>query len=115
MINKKFYKDFKIKNKIFFVTLLLLLIFSLIGIFTFNYFSNLYEKRIYEEAAEVLQITSTILDEEINKVEKLSFQIATDDFIQRDLKIINEIKYIYEMFQINVSLIIILVSNINSD
>ena len=115
MINKKFYKDFKIKNKIFFVTLLLLLIFSLIGIFTFNYFSNLYEKRIYEEAAEVLQITSTILDEEINKVEKLSFQIATDDFIQRDLKLINENKYSYEMYQIKASLITRLESIVNSE
>src|SRR5699024_9862596 len=74
----KSYKDFKIKNKIFFVSLSLLLIFSFIGIITFNYFSNLYERRIYSEAAEVLQITSTILDAEINKIEKLSFQTATN-------------------------------------
>ena len=99
------YKDFKIKNKIFFVSLLLLLIFSLIGILTFNHFSNLYEKRIYEEAAEVLHITSTILDEEISKVERLSFQTSTNEFIQNSLKSINGNKYSYEMYRTKASLI----------
>lgn len=115
MLRKVFDRDIKIKNKIFFITLLLLLVFSLIGIITFNYFSNLYEKRIYEEAAEVLKITSTILDEEINKVEKLSFQIATDDFIQRDLQSINENKYSYEMYRIKAALIKRLESIVNSE
>lgn len=101
----KSYKDFKIKNKIFFVSLSLLLIFSFIGIITFNYFSNLYEKRIYSEAAEVLQITSTILDTEINKIERLSFQTGTGDSIQKSLKSINENKYNYAMFRTKASLI----------
>lgn len=115
MIMKKYYKDFKIKYKIFFVTLLLLLIFSLIGMLTFNYFSSLYEKRIYDEAAEVLQVTSSILDEEISKIEKLSFQIATDDFIQEDLRRINKNKYSYEMYQIKSALINRLESIVNSE
>jgi two-component system sensor histidine kinase YesM len=101
----KQYKDFKIKNKIFFVSLSLLFIFSLIGIITFNYFSNLYEKRIYAEAAEVLQITSTILDAEINKIERLSFQTSTNNNIQNSLKSINENKYNYAMFRTKASLI----------
>lgn len=104
---KKLYKDLKIKNKMFVVSLSLLLTFSIIGIITFNYFSNLYEKRIYSEAAEVLQMTSTFLDAEISKIEKLSFDISTNDIIQDYLRLINEDKYHYNYitFQTKASLI----------
>lgn len=111
----KFYKQLKIKNKFFSVSLLLLFIFSFIGILTFNHFSNLYEKKIYEEAAKVLHITSTILDEELSKVERLSFQASTSDLIQKSLKEINRNKYSYEMYRTKVALIDHLELLINSE
>ncbi|MBS4195146.1 sensor histidine kinase [Lederbergia citri] len=77
-----------IKNKIFSVTLLLLFLFTLSGIILFYNFSKMYEERIYDESAESLLLSSTALDEELKKVEKLSFQISTDSIIQRYLRTI---------------------------
>ncbi len=84
-----FYRKFKIKNKIFSISLLLLLIFCLIGIVTYHYFTTIYEKRIYEESADMLQLSSTVLDKELKKVESLSFQVSTDELVQRYMDRIN--------------------------
>ncbi|MCF6408434.1 sensor histidine kinase [Pseudalkalibacillus salsuginis] len=84
-----FYRKFKIKNKIFSISLLLLLIFCLIGIVTYHYFTTIYEKRIYEESADMLQLSSTVLDKELKKVEGLSFQVSTDELVQRYMDRIN--------------------------
>ncbi len=45
----------------------------------------MYEERIYQESSNTLELFSTILDNELQKVENLSFQISTDDTIQRYL------------------------------
>ncbi|UOQ43980.1 sensor histidine kinase [Halobacillus salinarum] len=94
-----FYRNFKIKNKIFSISLLLLLIFCLIGMVTYQYFTTLYEKRIYQESADMLQLSSSVLDEELNKVENLSFQVSTDVLIQTYLQTINESEVSYELYQ----------------
>ncbi|WP_449539622.1 sensor histidine kinase [Ferdinandcohnia sp. Marseille-Q9671] len=85
-----FYSRFKIKDQIFSVMLLLLVIFCVIGIFIFSFFSRMYENEIYRESAEKLQLSSAVLDKELEEIEKLSFQISTDNFIQNSLVFINE-------------------------
>ncbi|SDO32714.1 cache domain-containing sensor histidine kinase [Halobacillus aidingensis] len=95
---KPFYSNFRIKNKIFSVSLLLLMIFGILGLITFQYFTSLYEKRIYEESADMLQLSSSIVDKELNLIEELSFQVSTDTFVQNYLKKINENRFSFESY-----------------
>ncbi len=96
---KPFYSNFKIENKIFSVSLLLLCIFGLLGMITYHYFTSLYEERIYEESADMLQLSSSIIDKELNFVENLSFQASTDTAIQSYLHTINENKFSFESYK----------------
>ncbi|WP_173917218.1 sensor histidine kinase [Halobacillus sp. Marseille-Q1614] len=96
---KPFYSNFSIRNKIFSMSLLLLMIFGAMGLVTYHYFTNLYEKRIYEESADMLQLSSSVLDKELNIVENLSFQVSTDFVIQNYLNIINEQSLNIETYQ----------------
>ncbi|SFJ50338.1 two-component system, sensor histidine kinase YesM [Halobacillus dabanensis] len=102
---KPFYSNFRIKNKIFSVSLLLLIIFGLLGLVTFQYFTNLYEKRIYEESADMLQLSSSVVDKELNMIEELSFQVSTDTVIQNYLKTINENRFSFESYDTKVRLL----------
>ncbi|MBD8071145.1 sensor histidine kinase [Bacillus sp. PS06] len=83
------FKNLNIKNKIFSISLLLLFIFSSIGLFAYDSFINLYEKRIFEESEDMLQLSSSVLDKEFKKIEQLTFQIGTEDTIQNSLTKIN--------------------------
>ncbi|MBO0992295.1 sensor histidine kinase [Bacillus sp. SD088] len=88
-----------IKNKIFSITLLLLFLFTITTFLLFHYFSKMYEERIYAESAESLLLWSTVLDKEFEKVEKLSFQISTDNFIQTYLQTIKSDQLDYQIYK----------------
>lgn len=102
---KPFYSNFRIKNKIFSVSLLLLIIFGLLGLVTFQYFTNLYEKRIYEESADMLQLSSSVVDKELNMIEELSFQVSTDTIIQNYLNTINENQHSFDTYDTKMRLL----------
>ncbi|MDC3416076.1 sensor histidine kinase [Aquibacillus salsiterrae] len=106
MFLKQFYSNLKIKDKIFFISLLLLFIFGSIGLVSFQYFTKLYEKRIYQESANMLNMSSTIIDNELRAIEDLSFQISTDDMIQKYLKSIQGSEFNYEMYVNRTNLIL---------
>ncbi|GIN71354.1 sensor histidine kinase YesM [Bacillus sp. J14TS2] len=88
-----------IKNKIFSITLLLLFLFTITTFLLFHYFSKMYEERIYAESAESLLLWSTVLDKEFEKVEKLSFQISTDNSIQTYLQTIKSDQLDYQIYK----------------
>ncbi|GGC84031.1 sensor histidine kinase YesM [Thalassobacillus devorans] len=102
---KPFYSNFKIKDKIFSISLLILFIFGLVGMITYHFFTSLYEDRIYEESAEMLQLSSSVLDQEMNKIENMSFQIATDSIIQNYLYTINRNESSFEVYQAKTKLL----------
>lgn len=94
-----FYSNLNIKNKIFAVTILLLFVFFIMSITILELFSNMYEERIYKESAEMLHLSSTVLDQELKKIENLSYQISTDNRIQERLKYINRQNLNYEVYK----------------
>ncbi|WP_163101948.1 sensor histidine kinase [Peribacillus alkalitolerans] len=110
MTIKPFYYHFKIKNKIFSIMLLLLVIFCIFGIYAFNYFSRMYEDELYKQSAKTLQLSSAVLDKELNEIEQLSFQISTDDFVQNSLKQIKDNPKAYEVYRTKAKLMDTLVT-----
>ncbi|WP_026570619.1 sensor histidine kinase [Sediminibacillus terrae] len=102
---RPFYSSIKIKNKIFSISLLLLLIFCIIGMITYHYFTKLYEERIYQESADMLQLSSTVIDEELKKIENLTFQVSTDSLVQEYMETINERKLGFEDYKTKANLL----------
>ncbi|MGY4691561.1 cache domain-containing sensor histidine kinase [Salibacterium sp. K-3] len=72
----------KIRNKLFSLTFLLMAMFGVIGLFIFYLLSEIYENKIYDEAASNLHLASNVLDNELKNVEDYSFQIVTNPTIQ---------------------------------
>ncbi|CAM3661682.1 sensor histidine kinase [Marinicrinis lubricantis] len=85
---RRFYKNLLIKNKIFFFTIIIMLVVSSISITAVHFATQLYEKIIYDEASQVLTLSSTSIDNELKRIEKLTFTIMSDATIQQNLSII---------------------------
>ncbi|MFS8580927.1 MAG: two-component sensor histidine kinase, partial [Novibacillus thermophilus] len=86
---KTIYKRLKIKQKIFWMTFFLMLMIGVYSLIAFHYVTELYQGQIYDEAAETLNISSNLVDNELRELEQLSFQMITDDRIQTYLQFLN--------------------------
>ncbi|MBM0067027.1 sensor histidine kinase [Bacillus gibsonii] len=104
MINWGFNQLHSIKHKIFMIAILQLVFFCLMGIISFQVFTAVYEEEVYNESANTLNISSTVLDEELRKVEQISFQIATDPVIQNYMEGINSEYIGYDVYRTKVFL-----------
>ncbi|WP_077622506.1 cache domain-containing sensor histidine kinase [Sediminibacillus massiliensis] len=89
----------KIRNKIFSLTFLLLLIFGVIGLIVFQALSMLYEEKIYEESAQNLNLSSHVIDEELKKIEELAFQISTDSFTQNRMEQLKNDNFSFQAYR----------------
>ncbi|KIL52134.1 cache domain-containing sensor histidine kinase [Jeotgalibacillus soli] len=98
------FNNLSIKDKFFTITISILSVFCLMSILIVSYVINLYEQKIYEESAEVLHLSSTILEQEIKKVENISFQFSTDNRVQEYLSYIKENPLDYESYQYKIQL-----------
>ncbi len=58
----------------------------------------MYIKKIYEESANIIQVSSTVLDKELTRMEKLSLQISTDNVVQDSLEQVNKYQLKYENY-----------------
>lgn len=89
----------KIRNKIFSLTFLLLSIFGVMGLLVFQLISIIYEDKIYDESADNLTLSSHVLDSELGKIENLSFQLSTDDFMQRHMEYLKTDNYSFQAYR----------------
>lgn len=79
---KAFYRDLRIKHKMFILISLILLCFSIGGLFILQYAFNVYNEEIHRQSAQSLRVSSTSIEYEIERMEELSYQISTDQYIQ---------------------------------
>jgi hypothetical protein len=66
------------------LVLLITLLSAASGFAAFHTAANAYETKLYEEAAEVLHLASTTVDNELKKIEDLSFSIMDDNTMRRE-------------------------------
>ena len=96
---RSLYDNLLIKNKVLFLVLLITLLSAAFGFAAFHTAANAYETKLYEEAAEVLHLASTTIDNELKKIEDLSFSIMTDNTIQEHLRRVKAQEPGYELYQ----------------
>jgi two-component system sensor histidine kinase YesM len=101
---KTFYSNLRIKHKVFLLITFVLLAFSIGGWSVMQYAFNVYNDEIYRQSAQALGVTSNGIENELKKMEKLSFRISTDPSIQSQLLRIKNSDSAYEKFLVGTSL-----------
>ncbi|MFC4404887.1 cache domain-containing sensor histidine kinase [Gracilibacillus xinjiangensis] len=79
---KNYYANLRLKYKMVILTLLVLLTFSIGGLSILQYAFTFYNKEIYRQSAQALQVSTNSIEAELKKLERLSYQIATDTYVQ---------------------------------
>lgn len=83
---KALYTNMRIKYKLFLLLSLLLLVITIVGTGMQQYAFGIYDEKIYEQSAKGLSLSSIGIENELEKMEKLSYAIATDPTIQKYLR-----------------------------
>jgi two-component system sensor histidine kinase YesM len=82
---KAFYPNLRIKHKMFVLITSVMLLVCLCSMAVFQYVFDVYDREIYAQASQSLNVSSFGVENELRKMAKLSFRVATDPEIQRYL------------------------------
>lgn len=82
------------------LTSLVLFAFSIGGLFILQYAFQLYNKEIYRQYAQAIQVSSDSIEAELKKMERLSYQVATDTYVQSYLENLTESETNYNTYMI---------------
>lgn len=92
--------DLRLKHKMVILTSLVLFAFSVGGLFILQYAFQLYNKEIYRQYAQAIQVSSDSIEAELKKMERLSYQVATDTYVQSYLENLTESETNYNTYMI---------------
>ncbi|MBU3112774.1 sensor histidine kinase [Clostridium lacusfryxellense] len=95
---KNKYKVLSIKRKVFIILTTLVLIISMLSFFLLQITFKVYDKQLINNSSEILNIYSTNIENELRKVEGLSFDVLSSNQTQNYLKTINSDKSSYERY-----------------
>ena len=92
------YKVLSIKKKVFIILTTLVLIISMLSFFLLQITFKVYDRQLINNSSEILNIYSTNIENELRKVEGLSFDVLSSTQTQKYLKTINSNKSSYERY-----------------
>lgn len=92
--------DLRLKHKMVILTSLVLFAFSVGGLFILQYAFQLYNQEIYRQYAQAIQVSSDSIEAELKKMERLSYQVATDTYVQSYLENLTEAETNYDTYMI---------------
>ncbi len=81
-----FYRNLKIKHKLFAVHFLIVLIVCSVSLAALQVALKIYDNLLYRESAKVLNLSTISVENEIKKVESFSYHILSHPVIQRNLE-----------------------------
>lgn len=97
---KAFYLNLRIKNKMFVLITFVMLTVSAISLTVQQYAFNVYDRELYRQSANALHVSSYGIENELKKLERLSFRAATDAEIQSYLAAMRDHAAEYNRFVI---------------
>lgn len=101
---KAFYSNLRIKYKMILLVSFVLLVFGTGSWFVMHFAFNEYNEEIYKQSAQALGVTSNGIENELKKMEDLSFRLSTDPDIQSYSLKIKESDTNYNQFLLGDSL-----------
>jgi len=93
-----FYKVMTIKRKVFIILTTLVLIISMLSLLLLQATFKVYDRQLINNSSEILNIYSTNIENELRKLENLSFDVLASNQTQKYLTIINNKKSSYERY-----------------
>ncbi|CAM4509664.1 histidine kinase [Paenibacillus macerans] len=96
MLIRNVYLRLSVKWKVILIFTSLLVFMSGLFIIGFNYINKLYDRQLLHSSSELLNLYSTNIENELRKIENMTFTFLTENNIQTDLVRINESGSSYE-------------------
>ncbi|MDF2668430.1 MAG: integral rane sensor signal transduction histidine kinase [Paenibacillus sp.] len=109
------YRKLRIRHKIFLLVLLIMLGCFAITYTVLQYAYLIYDRQIYEKSSQVLDLSSTLIENELKKIESVSYSIATDPEIQAGLLKLKEQATDYEQLRIRTDVVDRLIQYIGNE
>ncbi|UUZ89340.1 hypothetical protein LJK87_24580 [Paenibacillus sp. P25] len=94
------YGNLRIKHKVFALISLTMAVCFLITYLSLQYVYSIYDGRLYSKSSQPLNLSSSGIENELKKLDKLSFTIATDLQIQNRLTAIDETTPEFEKYRL---------------
>lgn len=101
---KALYCNLRIKHKMFLLISFVLLVFSTGALALLQYAFNVYNAEIYRQSAQSLSVSSSSIENELRKMERLSYRIATDQYVQSYLLRLRDSETKYERYSVGMDL-----------
>ena len=109
------YANLKLKYKLFILVSWIMISFFLFTIFGLQYAFHIYDEQIYSKSSQVLSTSSNIIENELQKMEDVSYNILTDPQIQQYLAATNDQRTAYEKYRIRSNMVDKLLSYVNNE
>lgn len=109
------YKNSKIKVKLFITLTLIMMITLVFVLLGLQYAFSLYDKLMYAKSSQVLIMSSNSIEEQLERVEEVSFKIATNPQIQRNLVELKGELSEYDLFRIEREVVELLAGYVGSE
>jgi two-component system sensor histidine kinase YesM len=84
------FRNLKIRYKVFLLIFLIMTVSFTITYFILQYAYSIYDEQLYTKSSQVLNLSSSGIENELNKIDRLSFSVATDLAIQDSLSALTE-------------------------
>ncbi|MDB5083707.1 MAG: sensor histidine kinase [Bacilli bacterium] len=82
MTIKSIYSHSKIRNKLFLIFSSILMVYCVLGLVIMHFVSDAYDRNLYSEAANELNLSSSTVNNELHNIEDFSFREMTDGSLQ---------------------------------
>ncbi|WP_343045104.1 sensor histidine kinase [Paenibacillus lemnae] len=91
------FRHMRIKNKLSLLIASIVAITFTIALIVQQYAFSVYDEQLYQKSSTVLHLSSSVIEQELQRIEQLSFNIITDAQIQTHLRTIADSESEYDM------------------
>jgi two-component system sensor histidine kinase YesM len=102
---RNLYSNLRIRNKIFLLVFLIMFGCFITTYIVLQYAYAIYDGQIYQKSSQVLNLSSALIENEIKKIESVSFSVATDPVIQSRLIQLKQNPSQYDQLQIRTDIV----------
>lgn len=113
---KRFFSIWRnsIRTKLLIILISLMLVISIIGFLSLNISFRIYETQLLQKAGEVASLYAAAIEQEAEKIEKLTFDLLANSQIQSTLNTVNSEELTYDRYQMINKITSLLLSQANS-
>ncbi|NOU96142.1 HAMP domain-containing protein [Paenibacillus sp. LMG 31456] len=94
------YSNMRIKHRVFALISLIMAVSFLTTYFSIQYAYSIYDEQLYSKSSQLLNLSSSGIENELRKIDKLTFNIVTDAQVQSLLPQINQDTTEFEKYRI---------------